>query len=308
MKRQVPLVALAPLSLDAVAPSLRNCRSRVMSPRAGESDAERSAICGMVANEPQPIAIHRQRSKARRFCHAPRTDRGRAHCARIDRESAYPRSAKSAGGRTRKKSNPRAGACRIGSVAVSASLLTSRRAAILSLILESISPVRDGDGSMLHSVWANEVLERVSLIIQLLSSLDRQARAGSHHLPGMRNERQTAVRLATTFGLLNDLPDHKARPCSNLLRHLVRDLVALFSPAGGGVVIKLEIEKFALPLFRRRALILAASYLVLRARCTVCAFDCLSGPQIWNDLRLAAEDWSEFHTVARCRRRLRLEP
>lgn len=163
------------------------------------------------------------------------------------------------------QSEPFRWACRIEDTAEAADLLTSRRGAILDLLLKATRSARDDDRTMLEPIWANETFERVYFIVELLLMLDHRMKAGSRHLSGVRIEHQTALRLAGAFRLLNDLTDRDVQPCCGLLRDVVRDLVELFGPAVGDVVVKLDIERLALPQFEWRALILAAGNLVLRA-------------------------------------------
>jgi two-component sensor histidine kinase len=64
-----------------------------------------------------------------------------------------------------------------------------------------------------------------------------------------------------------------------VLREIVRDLVTLFGPTAGDIELHLNIERVALAAYRRRALVLAASELVINA--LLHAFKGRSGGLIW---------------------------
>jgi two-component sensor histidine kinase len=76
-----------------------------------------------------------------------------------------------------------------------------------------------------------------------------------------------ATDLAALYRSLAIGPERQVVPCSSVLRDVVRNLVALFGSIVGDVELHVNIERVALPAFQRRALVLAASELVINALC-----------------------------------------
>jgi two-component sensor histidine kinase len=59
--------------------------------------------------------------------------------------------------------------------------------------------------------------------------------------------------------------DEELRPCSSNLRDIARNLIALFGPTIGHIMVATSVDRLALPAFRHRALVLIASELVTNA-------------------------------------------
>jgi two-component sensor histidine kinase len=74
-----------------------------------------------------------------------------------------------------------------------------------------------------------------------------------------------SVNLAGLYRSLVAPPEGDVVPCSTVLREVVSNLVALFGPAVGAVDLRTDIARIALPGYKRRALVLAASELVINA-------------------------------------------
>jgi hypothetical protein len=155
--------------------------------------------------------------------------------------------------------------CRIDDIAATAGLLTCRRGAILDLLLRRTQFAPLGDDCCQHPVWINETFERTWLFVQLLLLLDQRTRPGGHHLLPVSLEQQVAQRLTATFRILDSFADWQVHAHSDLLRCMARDLVELFGSAIGDLGIRLDIERRRLPQLHWRALILAASHLIMRA-------------------------------------------
>jgi two-component sensor histidine kinase len=150
-------------------------------------------------------------------------------------------------------------------MAEAAGRLKGQRAAILYQLLHATSAPPQNEGSPLRPIWAFENFARAKVMIRLLSSLDRLRKNGSPHMLSLEVERDTAARLSTGLGLLQDLSSVHPVPCSGLLRHVVRDLVELFGPTIGEVSVATRIEPITMTGIRRRAVVLAVCNLVLNS-------------------------------------------
>jgi hypothetical protein len=143
--------------------------------------------------------------------------------------------------------------------------LTGPRADILSQLLRATcTPVEDSR-SPLRPIWAFENFARTRVMIRLLSALDRLRKNGDPHMLSLDMERDAADRLSAGLSLVRDLSTATSVPCSSLLRHVVRDLVELFGPTVGEVLIATQIEPLSLSGIKRRALLLATCNLLLQA-------------------------------------------
>jgi two-component sensor histidine kinase len=71
--------------------------------------------------------------------------------------------------------------------------------------------------------------------------------------------------LAALFMSLQTESEAAELPCSRMLRNVVADLAALFGSVAGDVILTTHIERVSLPAYKRRALVLAATELVINA-------------------------------------------
>lgn len=125
-------------------------------------------------------------------------------------------------------------------------------------------PPQDADAGcqVLHPLWAEEMRHRASRLLCLLLWME-QLCAGSRPYLSCHIELAVARHLGMLYRSLERQPERDPAPCSVVLRELVRDLVALFGDVAGNVEFRSDIERLALPAFQRRALVLAASELVV---------------------------------------------
>jgi two-component sensor histidine kinase len=134
---------------------------------------------------------------------------------------------------------------------------------LLAALLSSAGHRIDTGCSTLRPLWAMEAIQRSLNFLKL--SLIREARVAA--LPDEHATTVTALTLATHLAsLYQSIANASVRQmvsCSPVLRSLVEDLVALFGPDTGTVGVETDIESITLPAFQWRALILAASDLVM---------------------------------------------
>jgi hypothetical protein len=147
----------------------------------------------------------------------------------------------------------------------SAAGLSTQRAEILCKLLRATCEIRQAEGSALRSIWAAENLARGDRVIQLLALLDRIDRTNGIAMIPPETEHYAADRLAAGLCLLQNLSAAEPVPCSAVLRHVVHDLMALFGPVVGGVIVVTRMQHLAMANDRRRALVLAACNILLHA-------------------------------------------
>jgi two-component sensor histidine kinase len=136
---------------------------------------------------------------------------------------------------------------------------------LLTVLLQSAVLGVESGCEVLRPLWAEEAMHRSYNILKLVALLQRRIRRGrrddvTHHI-----ERSIAVHLAALYRSLVTGSDRNIVFCSAVLRGVVSDLVALFGSVSGDVKLRTNIEHIALPEFQRRALVLAASELVMNA-------------------------------------------
>jgi two-component sensor histidine kinase len=143
--------------------------------------------------------------------------------------------------------------------------LTGPRADILSQLLRSTCTPEEDPRSPLRPIWAFENFARTRVMIRLLSALDRLRKNGDPRMLSLDMERDAADRLSAGLSLVRDLSAATPVACSSLLRHVVRDLVELFGPTVGEVLIATQVEPVSISPVKRRALLLATCNLLLQA-------------------------------------------
>ncbi len=142
--------------------------------------------------------------------------------------------------------------------------LSPGRAELLGLLVAAADPRVYGGCAVLRPLWANEAMHRAWTMARLALRLDA-CDGGSGGALGAQIECRVAEALACSYAALEIRHDPAVLPCSELLRELVSNLVELFGPIAGRVQLQTAIARVALPAFKRRALLLAASELVVNA-------------------------------------------
>ena len=111
-------------------------------------------------------------------------------------------------------------------------------------------------------LWNEEAIHRAYRMLQLLLRL-RERRHGNEH--AWHPDYALAMQLAADIRSLSGTEEHLPVPCSAVLSSVVCSLSSLFGQAAGGIDLKTSIERVSLPAYRRRALVLATSELVVNA-------------------------------------------
>ena len=143
--------------------------------------------------------------------------------------------------------------------------LSPRLAQIVGVLLDAAHPFRSGGRDVLHPLWAQEAMQRAYGILHLAVQLQQKIGACAEDDITARSEQRRANDLAVLFRTLHIEQDEEVLRCSDVLRGIVRNLVALFGSGAGRIVIRTDIEQLSLPAYKRRALVLAASELVINA-------------------------------------------
>jgi two-component sensor histidine kinase len=140
-----------------------------------------------------------------------------------------------------------------------------RRNEILSRLLDPISPAAWGGRQVLWPLWADEMLHRTYVMVQLAASLIARSPSRDESLIACQLESAVARNLAVGLRELMVVHDNHYVPCSAGLRSATRNLVELFGPSAGLVTVGTSIEPLQLPEYKRRALVLLAVDLVSNA-------------------------------------------
>jgi signal transduction histidine kinase len=135
----------------------------------------------------------------------------------------------------------------------------------LAVLLKSGIPECDGGCQALRPLWAEEAMNRADNLLRLALMLAQRVPRGSCKLFVSPVEFALADELAALYRSLEVEQERRVVPCSAVLRGVVRNLVALFGSAVSAVELRTQIELVALPAYRRRALVMAASELVINA-------------------------------------------
>jgi two-component sensor histidine kinase len=119
--------------------------------------------------------------------------------------------------------------------------------------------------AVLRPLWADEAMHRSYNLVRLTMSLERRSPLSPGDNLSRDVELALAVGITEVYRTLAAAPERQVMTCSSLLRELVVDLIALFGPIVGWVELTTDIECVGLAGFQQRALILAASELVMNA-------------------------------------------
>jgi hypothetical protein len=134
---------------------------------------------------------------------------------------------------------------------------------LLAVLLSSAASGADAGCDALRPFWVMEAMQRCLNILKLM--LMKQQRMAPSHYEHVATGREFAVaaHLAGCYQSIADAPERQPTSCSFVLRSVVDDLVALFGPAVGTIELEADIDCLMLPAFQTRALVLAASDLVM---------------------------------------------
>jgi two-component sensor histidine kinase len=139
--------------------------------------------------------------------------------------------------------------------------LSPVRSEMLRLLLNAADPSRSGGRPVLRPLWANEAMHRAYNLVALMLLLDRHI--PKYSVADCELEVKNALALAESYRALEITNDVDIVGCSDLLRTTTLGLVELFGPGVGNISATVALERICLPTFKRRALTLACSELVI---------------------------------------------
>jgi hypothetical protein len=138
------------------------------------------------------------------------------------------------------------------------------RSSIFAVLYNAACPISSRGCRDLHPLWADEARHRVLNLFSLTLMLERQVSSEAEPVDH-RQELAVATRLAALYRSLEEAREEENVACSETLHDLVAGLIGLFGPAVGKVSLRTRLIPLAMTAYRRRALILTASALVIQA-------------------------------------------
>jgi signal transduction histidine kinase len=139
------------------------------------------------------------------------------------------------------------------------------RSTALSVLLGASILDTQHDHRVLQAIWANEAMHRAYNMVLLFDALEHKEPSSTCHRHVLLSELRHAQQLAELFKAISAPSDPALLSCSRGLRVIAGSLVELFEPTVGQLELKTCIEPITLPAYKRRALLLAVSELVINA-------------------------------------------
>jgi two-component sensor histidine kinase len=143
--------------------------------------------------------------------------------------------------------------------------LSPRLGSVLGVLLGAACPTDCQGRAVLAPLWAEEAMHRAYNMVQLMPRLQQRSALIADGRVALRLDLALATNLAASFRALDITDEDQEVPCSSVLRGVAQNLVALFKPAAGEIAIHTDIEPLVLPAYKRRALVLTVSELVINA-------------------------------------------
>jgi hypothetical protein len=150
----------------------------------------------------------------------------------------------------------------VGTLAAGALQLPRSSEDVFGALLVGSCPPLASNGRTFRPLWNEEAMHRAYRMQLLLLRLHAKQPGGTYD---WHAEYQLASHLAAEFRSLSALVENDLVVCSRALRSIVRNLVTLFGPAAGDIEINTHVERIWLRAYHCRALVLAASELVVNA-------------------------------------------
>jgi two-component sensor histidine kinase len=136
---------------------------------------------------------------------------------------------------------------------------------MLAILFDAAGPASCGGPDVLRPLWAEEAMHRSANLLQLALALERLTWNGIESEMTGRLEYALAEGLAASYRSLDIGRQDELLSCNETLRAVVANLVALFGPTVGEISLKTDLMRLSLPAYKRRALVLVASELVINA-------------------------------------------
>jgi two-component sensor histidine kinase len=151
---------------------------------------------------------------------------------------------------------------RFASIASQNERLPAHLGDVPGLLLQAAA---DGIGRpVLMPLWTEEGMHRAYATLRLLGRRAERERGRTKTEFTAGVECALARSLASAYRSLAMADEDAVVPCSMLLRDVVRNLGALLG-GGNGVIVRTVVERLSLPPYKRRALVLCASELMINA-------------------------------------------
>lgn len=154
---------------------------------------------------------------------------------------------------------------KVAQMVIASKHLSTERACLLATVLRAVDPAASGGRAVLRPLWANEAMHRAYNLVMLTRLLDRRIPQLECTSIANNLEHNNALALADAYAALEIVDDAALVACSDLLRITSRSLVELFGPAIGNIAVTTSLPRLSLPAFKRRALILACSELLINS-------------------------------------------
>lgn len=142
---------------------------------------------------------------------------------------------------------------------------TQRRGAMLAVLFEASRPICRGGLDGPSPLWAEEAMHRAVNLLQLVMTLEQRTWHSDESAISAQLELALARNLANALSGLELKEPDAVLPCSDALRSVTSNLVALFGPTAGDIRLHTSLTRLALLANKRRALVLAAHELVVNA-------------------------------------------
>jgi hypothetical protein len=157
--------------------------------------------------------------------------------------------------------------------------------ASLDILLGSAAPGSWGGREVLWPLWVDEAMHRTHSMIHLALRLECQMMQQGNRATWSASCLGKAIALAGTFAELRIIDDQEVLPCSELLGETAVRLLHRFKLPDGELEAQIVLEDIAMAAYKRRALILATSTLVMQT--IINAMDRGCAPAI--SIKLAAQ-------------------
>jgi two-component sensor histidine kinase len=148
-------------------------------------------------------------------------------------------------------------------IAARAETLPPHQSDLLGPLFQAAHTTGDAGRAVLRPLWAEEGMHRAYALLRLINRKTERSQGRPVGTFGAGVERALARDLATAYRALAIGRDDERVACSVLLRDIALGIGALFG--GGAVVVRTMIDPITLPAYKRRALVLAASELLVNA-------------------------------------------
>jgi hypothetical protein len=136
---------------------------------------------------------------------------------------------------------------------------------LLEILVGAAAPGSWGGREVLWPLWADEAMHRAHRLMHLTQRLEREMAQRGNRTTWPTSRVGNAMVLADSLAELRIVDDREEVPCSGLLGEIALGLLQVFKLPGADVEARIVLEDMVLPAYKRRALILATSALVMQA-------------------------------------------